>query len=308
MPMGRGLGGVVAAAVIALGLAACQPPPAQPYDVAVFGDVPYSESLEANYDRMIADINSRNMAFSTHVGDYKDADSPCTEAVLNENVVRFDSFDDPLVYTPGDNEWLDCSDELFWLGRIREVVFRGTGTQSRGRAPMALTSQASAGYPENARWTRAGVTFATLHVVGNGDNQGSLEGRARRAADIAWLQAAFRAARDAGHRGVVILAQDSPFNGDGSVPSSMSDLMLALRTETQSFSGSVLWIQGDGHSYRNDQPMRTSSGAVVQNFRRVQVEGDSRVSYVRLHVDPTANPIFSITLSPRFCPTGPCTT
>jgi hypothetical protein len=298
--MGRVLAGVVAAAAIALGLVACQPPPAQPYDVAVFGDVPYSDSLEPNYDRMIADINNRNMAFSTHLGDYKDADSPCTEAVLTENVRRFDSFDDPLVYTPGDNEWLDCSDKLFWLGRIREVVFRGTGTQSRGRAPMALSSQASTGYPENGRWTRAGVTFTTLHVVGNGDNQSSSEGRARRAADITWLQAAFKAARDAGHRGVVILAQDSPFNPDGSVSSSMSDLMQALRTETQNFSGSVLWIQGDGHTYRNDQPMRATNGAVVTNFRRVQVEGDSRVSYVRLRVDPGANPIFSITLSSRF--------
>src|ERR671917_77400 len=98
----------------AVGLAACEPPPAQPYEVAVFGDVPYSASLEANYDRMIADINSRNMSFSTHVGDFKDADAPCTEADLAENISRFDSFNQPLVYTPGDNEWLDCADEAFW--------------------------------------------------------------------------------------------------------------------------------------------------------------------------------------------------
>jgi hypothetical protein len=300
MPRFRLLAAAAAAAVVATGLSACEPQPVRPYDIAVFGDVPYSESLEANYDRMIANINSRDMAFSTHVGDYKDADSPCTEGVLAENVRRFDALQDPLVYTPGDNEWLDCSDKAFWLRRIREVVFRNTGTQSRGRTPMGVTSQASAGYPENARWTRPGVTFATLHVVGNGDNQGSSEGKARRAAAITWLRAAFKAARDAKHSGVVLLSQDSPFNADGSVSGSFSDLMQAARAETTNFFGDVLWIQGDGHKFINDQPMRLSSGRLVTNFRRVQVEGDSRVSYVRLHVDPEDGPQFTISLSSRF--------
>jgi hypothetical protein len=298
VPRIRLLAAAAAAVVVATGLSACEP--ARPYDIAVFGDVPYSQSLEANYDRMIADINGRTMAFSTHVGDIKDADSPCTEGVLAENVQRFDSFDDPLVYTPGDNEWLDCSDKAFWLRRIREVVFRNTGTQSRGRTPMGVASQASAGYPENARWSRPGVTFATLHVVGNGDNQGSSEGKARRAAAITWLRAAFKTARDAGNRGVVLMSQDSPFNADGSVSGSFSDLMQAARSETTNFFGGVLWIQGDGHRYINDQPMRSSGGDLVTNFRRVQVEGDSRVSYVRLRVNPDGDPLFSISLSSRF--------
>jgi hypothetical protein len=165
---------------------------------------------------------------------------------------------------------------------------------------MGLTSQASAGYPENARWSRPAVTFATLHMVGGGDDQSKPEGKARRTADIAWLRAAFADARSAGHRGVVLLAQDSPFNGDGTVSNANTTLMQALRDETLAFSGQVLWIQGDGHKFIDDRPMKTTGGQVVQSFRRLQVEGDSKVSYVRLHVDPGGSTLFTTTLSKRY--------
>jgi hypothetical protein len=291
----RALVVAVAAAVLATGLAACQP--SAPYEAAVFGDVPYSDSAVARYLEMIGDINAGTFSFASHLGDFKDSDSACTETRLLAETSRFDTFDDPLVYTPGDNEWTDCDDALFWLGRIREVVFRGTGTLSRGRAPMALASQAAAGYPENARWSREAVTFATVHVVGGGDESGTAEGRARRTADIAWVRAAFAAARVAGHRGVVLLAQDSPFNKDGTVSTAYRTLMEALRDETVAFGGQVLWIQGDGHTFLDDRPMKTAGGAPVSTFRRVQVEGDSKISYVRMRVDPGSDPLFTITRS-----------
>ena len=299
-----GLRGVVAASlaavVLATGLSACQP--ASPYDAAIFGDVPYSTDNIPSYVSMISDINAAGMTFSTHLGDIKARTTPCSESLLSTETARFDTFTKPLVYTPGDNEWLDCTTDtpLLWLGRIRTVVYRGTGTLSRGVNAMALASQASDGYPENARWARAAVTFATLHIVGGGDDQGEPEGKARRTADIAWLRAAFAAAKAAGHKGVVLLAQDSPFAGDGTVSSGYTDLMQALREETLAFSGQVIWFQGDGHRFIDDKPMKTTGGDVVQSFRRIQVEGDSRVSYVRLHVDPGGSTLFTTTLSKRY--------
>jgi hypothetical protein len=291
--------GAAAAAALAAGLTACQPPAS--YDAAIFGDVPYSDAAVTEYVHMISDINAGTFSFAAHLGDIKDHLSPCSDQLLATETARFDTFEDPLVYTPGDNEWADCaSNSLFWLDRIRQVVFRGTGTTSRGQHPMALTSQGGLGYPENARWARAEVTFATLHVVGDGDDQGTAEGTARRAADITWLHNTFAAARSAGHRGVVILAQCSPYNGDGTVPSEYRTLMEALRQETLAFGGQVLWVQGDGHAFVDNRPMRTTAGAQVPSFRRVQVEGDTKVSYVKLHVNPTGDPLFSITLSPRY--------
>lgn len=280
-------------------LTACEPAP--PYDVAVFGDLPYSESLEAAYDRMIADINASPAVFSTHLGDFKSSSSPCTDDNVIENIGRFDSFDDPLVYTPGDNEWLDCgSSRDDRLSRLRELVYRGTGTTSRGRTTRELASQAEAGYPENARWAHGTITFVTLHVVGGGDDQSRTQGRARRAATITWLRDAFSAARDAGHEGIVLLSQDSAYNADGSISSSYQNLADAVRAETLAFSGQVLWIQGDGHTFRDDQPMRDGSGNTVTRFRRVQVEGESKMSYVQLRVTPGSEQVFTINLSRRY--------
>jgi hypothetical protein len=250
---------------------------------------------------MIAEINGTDILFSSHLGDFKSSSSECTDANLDENIRRFDSLSRPLIYTPGDNEWLDCgSSRDVRLARIREAVFRGDGASSRGRTTRGLASQAAAGYPENAMWSEPSVTFATLHVVGGGDDQGRSVGQLRRAHTIEWMRSAFRSARDAGHAGIVLLAQDSPYNPDGSVSSSYRDLADALRAETLAFSGEVLWIQGDGHTYRNDQPMRASDGSTVARFRRVQVEGESKVSYVRLRIEPGAAPLFSISLSSRF--------
>jgi hypothetical protein len=76
--------------------------------------------------------------------------------------------------------------------------------------------------------------------------------------------------------------------------------MEALRDETIAFGGQVLWVQGDGHTFVDNKPMKTTTGAAVSTFRRVQVEGDTKVSYVKLHVNPTGDPLFSITLSRQY--------
>ena len=98
----------------------------------------------------------------------------------------------------------------------------------------------------------------------------------------------------------MILSQDSPYGADGTVSTSYRSLADAVEAEVAAFSGQVLWMQGDGHSYLDDRPMRSSNGSTVTRFRRVQVEGDSKVSYVRLRVTPGSSSLFTITLSARF--------
>jgi hypothetical protein len=69
----------------------------------------------------------------------------------------------------------------------------------------------------------------------------------------------------------------------------------ALRTEVLAFAGQVLFVDGDGHDYIDDQPM-----AGVANLRRVEVEGDGDVSYVKVRVDPNSNELFVVPLPTRF--------
>ncbi len=83
---------------------------------------------------------------------------------------------------------------------------------------MPVQSQADRGVPENVRYKRAGLSFATLHVVGSNNDRQPWTGigattatpeqveeeHDRMAPAIANLQAAFREARRDQLRGVVL--------------------------------------------------------------------------------------------------------
>lgn len=268
------------------------------YRVALYGDVPYTESAVPAYERMIDDINEGGVAFSVHVGDFKAGSAPCTDANLLRNVLWFDSFTRPLVFTPGDNDWTDCADPAARLRRLREVVYRYDGRRSRGAEPMALLSQVTTSKPENARWSYGPVTFATIHVVGDGNGTGA-ERTDRTEAAIRWLRAAFAHAEANGHAGVVIAGHaDLRFQSAEGAKGAYESLFRELRTLTRSFEGQVLYVHGDGHTFIDDRPMKTSGGAPVQNFRRVQVHGSPDVRWVRLTVDTETSGVFHIAVPP----------
>jgi hypothetical protein len=82
--------------------------------VAVFGDEPYGTSptdtaqfqaTPAFIDSINADPDVRSVL---HVGDIHSGKQFCTEAYDRSVFDLWRRFDDPLVYTPGDNEWADC--------------------------------------------------------------------------------------------------------------------------------------------------------------------------------------------------------
>ncbi len=165
---------------------------------------------------------------------------------------------------------------------------------------MSLKSQDSLGYPENTRWTNGPVTFATLHVVGSNDGEVNLaEQRARREATITWMRKAFDVARSRGDAGIVLLVHaglrfDYPEGGKGAYES----MFQALREETINFTGKVLYVHGDGHTFRDDRPMKRVSGTTIKKFRRLEVYGDPTVRWVRLTVDPGGSTLFTITSPP----------
>jgi hypothetical protein len=290
---------VGALVAVAGGLTACDPN--AEYDVAFFGDVPYSTADFTRYDTMIRAINGSSAVFSGHVGDIGPPESStCTNAWVDRETARMDTFSRPVVYTPGDNEWTDCSDDLVRLSYLRSRIFRVTGERSRGATTMAVTSQVDRGYPENARWTRGPVLFASLHVTGSRDNYGNqAEFVPRRQATVEWVVEAFEQARAEDKEGIVLMAQADP-NLDQEASDSgriaYQSMFEAVTNQTASFAGEVLFIHGDGHTYKNEKPI-----AGRANLRRVQVEGDSKVSYVRVHVDPGAGAdIFTVTKSQAF--------
>ncbi len=82
--------------------------------LAVYGDAPYGTSPGdtaefAATPAFIASINADpRVSQVIHVGDIHSGKQYCTEAYNRAVLSLWDDFKDPLVYTPGDNEWSDC--------------------------------------------------------------------------------------------------------------------------------------------------------------------------------------------------------
>jgi hypothetical protein len=284
---------------------------AAPFGFAAMGDVPYHlpDDFE-RHERLIARINAARPAFTLHVGDIKPGNTRCSDEHFAQIAASFAAFEQPLIYTPGDNEWTDCHradngayDPLERLAKIREVFFANPA-QSLGRQRIALEHQGAdtryAAYVENARWERAGVLFATLHIVGSNNNlqrdQTSVnEYIARNAANLAWMQSTFAQARTRNSKAVVLAFQAElgwEHDGFDDRRSGFNDTLHALRRHAREFGKPVLVIHGDRHRFVVDKPLRFNR-QLVYNVTRMMVYGDQEVQAVLVIVDPDDPDVFS---------------
>ena len=153
----------------------------------------------------------------------------------------------------------------------------------------------SADLPENAMWHRGPVTFVTLPTVGSDNNQKGSEFAFRNAANITWMEAAFDAARARASAGVVMLSHANPgFPPDATSRASTKgfESYLELRSEVKVWGKPVLYVHGDTHTFRVDQPKIL--GSTRSNFTRVEVYGPSDQHWVRVDADPSNADLFSI--------------
>jgi hypothetical protein len=92
---------------------------AETFEFVALGDTAYNLPDDLpRYDALIDVINRAAPAFSIHVGDIWGA-HPCTVANYQQSLAQFHRFAGAVVYTPGDNEWVDCrkADVLAAYGR-----------------------------------------------------------------------------------------------------------------------------------------------------------------------------------------------
>jgi hypothetical protein len=121
---------------------------AAPFTFVAIGDMPYRVPDDyGRLERLIAAVNKAAPAFTVHVGDIKSGSTPCSDESFQKVKGYFDSFEEPLVYTPGDNEWTDCHrpaaggfDPLERLAKLRSMFF--AGPQSLGRTTLPVERQA----------------------------------------------------------------------------------------------------------------------------------------------------------------------
>lgn len=306
-------------ACIAIGivLAGCGQSPDPVYEFALLGDNPYPQENVPRFEALIADVNARpGLQWVIHVGDIQGGQG-CSDEVISGRFRLYQGFEPPFVYTPGDNDWFDCSratgggyDEYERLDYLRSLFFPDPG-HTTGQRPMPVESQSTeAGYEdfvENVTWTRGGVVYATIHLVGLTREPQSPETAAqRRDAAVAWIRAAFDRARENASVGVFIATQVDPWIVWGAPPlvtrtcptcltprPGIEPLYSVLVEESDAFAGQVVLAVGDTHIFRVDKPLYRDDGTLVENFTRAETFGNPYVHWVKVTVDPRDPQVFT---------------
>jgi len=310
---------------LASALAGCwsptPPTPGGSFRFAVFGDGPYYPQENGRARRVIEALNARPLEFVIHVGDIMW--KRCTDAAYRERRELIETIRYPVVYTPGDNEWLDCvdigwsaDDPLDRLASLRATFF-SPADRSLGEMPLRLESQSSgathAEFVENVRWSHGGVQFVTIHVVGSANGGRPFPGRtarhdeevARRThAAVDWLHDSFGAAIATDAAAVVVALHANPSYAPSAAEhepyAPVEDALVELAKQ---FGKPVLVIHGDEHRYTLDRPFRDpATGAVVPNMQRLETFGSPDIGWVDVVVDTTrAEPFrFEPNVTPRW--------
>jgi hypothetical protein len=186
-----------------------------PSTLAVIGDMPYgannADTAEfTKHPAFISAINAdADVSMVLHAGDIHSGKQYCTVDYDVSIFSQWSAFQDPLVYTPGDNEWTDChkvkegggtynagtgaidyvldannnpvdyasGDPVANLDLVRSIFFSMPGT-TIGKA-MDVHTQAreydpahptDSRYVENVWYEKSGVLFMTLNIPGGSNN------------------------------------------------------------------------------------------------------------------------------------------
>ena len=302
------------------------------YTIAVIGDFPYGAAKLADLPNLFALINSDpKVDLVMHLGDIKaGSNAACTDEYFEMIQQAFTTFKDPLVYTPGDNEWVDChqaskNNGLFTpterLEKVRELFFPVAGQTLGGRKKQVLTEADdpdNSRYRENVMWMESQVVFASFNVQGSNDDGAawgtplptdagnfdsqSGERAARARANSAWLDKTFQTAAENDAAGVVLMMQADMWDATASL-NNFDAFIVHIGNLAAAFGKPVLLLEGDSHSFRVDQPFTSASPLfalhpstpIAPNLTRIVVEGSDkgRTEYLRLTVDPQHGPLFS---------------
>ena len=309
------------------------------FDFALIGDMPYTTVQEVEYQRVLVALNATDLAFVAHVGDFQFdatpynqnpaiASMPCVDENYKAIYDSFQTIRHAFILTPGDNDGRTAgrwrrkrSIRSSCSSRSAPCSFRKARASARSRSRCADQS-ADPNLPkfrENLRWSMGGVTFVTVHIVGENDNFGrtpemDAEHMERKAANINWLKQAFAEAKAANSRGLVILTQANPgfennwpasaktryflrFVPRGqpvpSRPLAFSDYLQTLSEELETYDRPVAFLHGDTHIFRIDKPLYSKkTNRSFENFTRVETFGWPDSHWVRITVDPADPQLF----------------
>ena len=285
---------------------------ADTYRFALLGDTPYSPYEKRELPKMLAAMQGAGAAFAVHIGDLKGGSESCSDALIQERRDLLDAAPLPLIYTPGDNEWQDCSRLLAGhfdpderLKHLRQLFF--AQPRSLGHPSLPLEQQPGE-YRENTRWRLGPVLFLTVNQPGPDNRMGRNDAPhpeflRRNRANLEWLKAGFALARREGLKGVVVATQADPdleHHASGLPRQGFKDFLDTLVSETENFGGPVVLLHGDTHMARIDHPLRhAQGGARLENFTRVETFGYPIMGWVLGTIDSDDPALFHFSLQPQ---------
>ena len=288
----------------------CQTKSPSYLEFMAIGDIPYHLPEDfARFENLIAEVNTLQPAFTVHIGDIKSGSTECSDAYYSKIKEYFNQFDNPLIYTPGDNEWTDCHRPACGeyepeerLDKLRQLFF--SQPQSQGKNPMPLATQNSVDgwekFVENAQWEMDHITFATFHVVGSNNNF-KLDSLAlndefyeREMANLFWLTSVFDQASEKNHRGIVIMLHAGLNYRSQEYSNGHRTFINLLRERVTDFGKPVLLLYGDLHRFVIDKPLTDNNGKMLTNFTAAQVFGDRDMHALRIRVNPDNPTLFEI--------------
>jgi hypothetical protein len=190
-------------------------------------------------------------------------------------------------------------------------------------------------YVENVMWEQSQVLFVTLNIPGGSNNDSDIwygaptmsdaqaqERNERTGANLRWLDAAFKRAKDDGAGAIVIQIQADMWDLDGKAPSHLTQyksFIDNIAANTKAFGKPVILLNGDSHTYRSDNPLVPGAPCVteaatagseavcsndaytsqphgynVPNFHRIVVHGSTLpMEWLKLRINPRADAVNS---------------
>lgn len=317
---------IVSSAPAQAATGASDAPQDESFSFAVIGDVPYGSDQFARFPAMVSELNEQDdLRFVSHLGDIKAGSAMCTDDYFAAIKAQFDRFEAPLVYTPGDNEWVDCHranngsyNPLERLDALRSVFFPKPGKTLGANMPVSVPDAA---LPENVTFGVQRVAFSVLNVQGSNNSLMPWSGlgmtepteaqlqevAARTAADVEQLERSFADAEATNARAVVIMTQADMFDpfllraGAAEHPELVSGfrpIVEALAEGAREFGGEVYLFNGDSHVYNEDAPLAAGSPWLevygqdsVDTLHRVTVEGAATShEWLRVSVQSNSGP------------------
>jgi hypothetical protein len=304
--------------------------------LAVFGDSPYGTSSTdtAQTEKTPAFIDSINrdpkVDLVLHVGDIHSGSQFCTESYDRTIADLWTGFKNPLIYTPGDNEWTDChkkkqgghlgvdyadGDPLANLDLVRDIFFANPGYALGGRHKRVLTQAQNyepahpedGEYVENVMGAVAGALRRRQRSRGsnNDTDAGSTTARLRKPRPKrrperrkkrvdgrrSALPDAVRQARRDGARRSSSCSRRTWDPEKGSAHIANYRVYRRIAAHTLAFARPVLLFNGDSHVYRTDNPLRVGATCQIENGASTKAcANDPAASQVPNYVFPDTYP------------------